>query len=191
MSKNILFTGTSVRADLLKPLSAAGYKIDNPTHLLTENELASALADASGYLLGGDEFASKAALTAGKDLKVVAFLGMGYQSFIDVAAAKSAGVVVTNTPGTLSNAVAEFTIGLLLNGTRRIYFYANKYAQGETGNEEKQRDLAKLRIGIVGLGEIGTRIAEILRRGFGCAVSYYSRTRREAEEKRLICYILH
>jgi glyoxylate reductase len=185
MSDKILVTGSSVSEELLQPLSEAGYTISNPTHLLTESELASALADISGYLLGGDEFASNSALAAAKKLKVIAFLGMGYQSFLDVAAAKKHGIAVTNTPGTLSNAVAEFTIGLLLNATRRLYLYATDYARGQAGTEEKQRDLANMHIGIVGLGGVGTRIAEILRGGFGCSVSYYSRTQKAHEEKRL------
>ncbi len=185
MSEKILVTGTSVREELLKPLSSAGYVISNPTHVLTEKELSDALSDATGYLFGGDEFASATALESANKLKVIAFLGMGYQSFMDVAAAKKKGIAVTNTPGTLSNAVAELTIGLLLSATRRIYLYATEYARGQTGAEEKQRDLANLRVGIVGLGGVGTRIAEILRGGFGCSVAYYSRTRKEQEEKRL------
>lgn len=178
MPEKILVTGDSVREDLLRPLISAGYSISNPTHLLTESELAKELSDASGYLLGGDEFASDAALASATQLKVIAFLGMGYQSFVDVAAAKKRGVAITNTPGTLNNAVAEFTIGLLLNSTRRIYLYATEYAKGDSGTEEKQRDLANLSVGIIGLGGIGTRIAEMLRKGFGCSVTYYSRSRK-------------
>jgi glyoxylate reductase len=185
MSEKILVTGTSVRDELLKPLSSAGYVISNPTHVLTEKELADALSDSTGYLFGGDEFASATALASAKKLKVIAFLGMGYQSFMDVAAAKENGIAITNTPGTLSNAVAELTIGLLLSATRKLYLYATEYARGQTGKEEKQRDLANLRVGIVGLGGVGTRIAEMLRGGFGCSVTYFSRTRKAGEEKRL------
>ncbi|KRP88625.1 hypothetical protein AOQ73_27850 [Bradyrhizobium pachyrhizi] len=185
MSDKILVTGTSVREELLKPLVEAGFVIDNPTHLLSEDELAAALADKAGYLLGGDEFATAKALQAAKKLKIIAFLGMGYQSYVDADAAEKGGIAVTNTPGTLNNAVAEFTIGLLLNSTRRIHQYALAYSEGKSGKEEKQRDLANLHVGIVGLGGIGTRIAEILRWGVNCSVSYFSRTRKPAEEARL------
>lgn len=185
MSGKILVTGTSVREELLRPLVEAGFTIENPTNLLTEGELAAALSDKAGYLLGGDEFASSKAMQDAKNLKIIAFLGMGYQSFIDADAAKNLNIAVTNTPGTLSTAVAEFTVGLLLNSTRRMYQYAVDFAEGKSGKEEKQRDLANLHVGIVGLGGIGTRVVEILRLGFGCSISYYSRTRKAAEEKRL------
>lgn len=185
MSTKILVTGTSVRPELLQPLVDAGYAIENPSGLLSESELGAALVDKAGYLLGGDEFATAKAIEQARELKIIAFLGMGYQSFIDADAAHKRGIAVTNTPGTLSNAVAEFTVGLVLNSTRRIYQYAVDQAAGRTGGEEKQRDLANLSVGIVGLGGIGTRIAEILRLGFNCPVSYFSRTRKPAEESRL------
>jgi glyoxylate reductase len=186
MSKNkILVTGTSVRIDLLQPLLDAGFEVENPTHLLTENELKEHLKTSAGYLLGGDEYASKEALSTADGLKVIAFLGMGYQSFIDVEAANDKGVPITNTPGTLSNSVAEFTVGLLLNSTRKLFSYASDYSKGQTGQEVKQHDISALHIGIVGLGGIGTRIVEILRNGFNAKVSYFSRTRKENEENQL------
>lgn len=185
MTKKILVTGTSVRSELLRPLIDAGYTIDNPTHLLSESELGAALVSSEAYLLGGDEYASRTALSSARGLKVLAFLGMGYDSFVDVAAAKEFGIPITNTPGTLSNAVAEFTVGLVLSSTRRLFLYASDYEAGRSGHEEKQHDLSALHVGIVGLGGIGTRIAEILRNGFQSRVSYYSRSRKSNEEARL------
>src|SRR5665213_1328473 len=99
----ILVTGTSVSKELLNPLEDNGYSIVNPTHLLSEDELKSYLDHSVGYLLGGDEYASDGALSTTQNLKVIAFLGMGYQSFIDVEAANKRKIAVTNTPGTLSN----------------------------------------------------------------------------------------
>ncbi len=185
MTTRVLVTGTSVRPELLQPLIDAGYVVDNPTHLLSENDLASALADASAYLLGGDEYASRVALLSAKQLKVIAFLGMGYEAFVDVPAASELKIPITNTPGTLSNSVAEFTVGLLLSATRKLHYYASRYSIGQSGGEEKQHDLSALNVGIVGLGGVGLRIAEILRGGFGSRVTYYSRTRKPSEEGRL------
>jgi glyoxylate reductase len=73
----------------------------------------------------------------------------------------------------------------LLCATRRLYSYASAFAAAQSGQEEKQHEISALHVGIVGLGGIGTRIAEILRQGFGARVSYYSRTRKQAEEDRL------
>jgi glyoxylate reductase len=183
--RNILVTGNSVADEFLRPLVDAGYQIRNPTHLLSEEELASELAESAGYLLGGDEAATSRALQNAKDLRIIAFLGVGYESFVDVDAATQLGILVTNTPGTLVDSVAEFTVGQLLNARRRLTQYSNAYRRGEHGTEEKQRDLAHHAVGIVGLGTIGTRIAEILRFGFNASVKYYNRTRRPAEESRL------
>lgn len=185
MTTKVLVTGTSVRPELLQPLVQAGYTVENPTHLLSENELKEELATSVAYLLGGDEYASRTAISSAKQLKVIAFLGMGYESFIDVTAAKEFGIPVTNTPGILSNSVAEFTVGLVLSSTRRLFLYASAYAVGQSGGEEKQHDLSTMHVGIVGLGGVGTRIADILRNGFGSKVSYYSRTRKNLVEDQL------
>ena len=123
MSKTVLVTGTSARADLLQPLLDAGFKIENPTHLLSEDELANHLSRVDGYLLGGDEVATRNALSKTKSLKIVAFLGVGYESFVDSKAARELGIAVTNTPGTLAQSVAEFTIGQTLNAVRSLSVY--------------------------------------------------------------------
>lgn len=56
---------------------------------------------------------------AGPQLKVIANVAVGYDN-IDVSAAKSAGITVTNTPGVLDRASADHTMGLILDATRRI-----------------------------------------------------------------------
>lgn len=182
MGEQVLITGTSIPLELFQPLVEAGYSVSNPTHLLSSQELKERLAETSAYLLGGDEFADKNALSSARKLKVISFLGVGYQRFIDVAAANKLGIKITNTPGAMSNSVAEFTIGLILAATRKLYHYANNLALGIEGVERKTHELSGLHCGIIGLGASGTRIAEILRNGFNCSVSYYSRTRKEELE---------
>lgn len=184
MSNKILVTGNSVRPDLLQPLSDAGFTVSNPQHLLSESELRDKLSTSCAYLLGGDEVATRAALSEAKGLKVIAFLGMGYESYVDATAATEMGIRITNTPGTLSNSVAELTIGHILNCTRQIHRYANRFQAG-LGGEEKQHDVGAMRIGILGLGGIGTRLAGILRKGFNSQVCYSSRTRKQAIESEL------
>ena len=185
MTNKVLVTGTSVAPHLLAPLEDAGLEVVNPTHLLSEDELATELADSVAYLLGGDEYASEKAIKNASELKIIAFLGVGYEAFIDVASAAKHGLAITNPPGTLTNSVAEFTIGHLLNTRRQLTAYINGYRAGKRQFEVKQKDIAGHRIGIVGLGVIGTRIAELLTIGFKADVSYFSRTRKFDEESRL------
>lgn len=180
-----MITGQLATEQHLAPLRRAGYEVHHQPGVLSEAELAEALRGCTGYVLGGDEYASAAALAGAKELKAIAFMGAGYETFVDVDAATGLGIMITNTPGVLTNSVAEFTVGLLLDAWRRITQYANSYRRGEHGVERKQRDLAGRHVGIVGLGAVGTRVAEILRWGFGCEVSYTSKTRKPAEEQRL------
>ncbi len=185
MKNKVLVTGNSVDAKFLAPLTTAGFRVHNPTHILSEQELSIELEDAVAYLLGGDERATESAVKNARDLKVVAFLGVGYESFMDASGISRLGIRITNTPGTLTNSVSEFTVGQLLNLRRRLTQYTNAYMSGKQGTETKQHDLASTRIGIIGLGAIGTRIAETLRQGFGSDIRYFSRTRKPGVEDRL------
>ena len=189
MQGKVLVTGASVDARFLQPLVDQGLTVTNPTGVLSESELASELEDSVAYLLGGDEYASETALSAARALKIVAFLGVGYESFVDAKAARQLGIHVTNTPGTLTQSMAEFTIGQLLNVRRRLTEYTLAYLSGDSGGEAKQQDLASTPVGIIGMGAIGSRIAQVLVRGFGAKVSYYSRTRKpELEDSLGITY---
>lgn len=185
MKKKILVTGTSVEARILEPLTAAGYTVHNPTHLLSEDELKHELSDACAYILGGDEYASEVALSRASGLKVIAFLGVGYESFMDSRAATKMGIPITNTPGTLTNSVAEFTVGQILNARRKLTLYTNNYMNGRTNTETKQHDVAGAAVAVVGMGSIGTRIAEIMKFGFGCTIKYFNRHRKTEAEARL------
>src|SRR5690606_12275645 len=61
----------------------------------------------------------RSVLEAGRDLKVVANVAVGYKN-IDVAAARELGIVVTNTPDVLTDATADFAFALILAVTRRL-----------------------------------------------------------------------
>lgn len=173
MAKRILVTGTSVRDELLQPLKDEGWHVNNPTGVLSESELREALADKEGYILGGDEIATRQALSNASNLKIIAFLGMGYEKYVDSQVARELNITITNTPGTLSEAVADLTIGHLLCSVRKIHYYAHLFETGQEGMEEKQRDITALHHGILGMGGIGSRVAEILTKGFNANVSYF------------------
>lgn len=184
-SPTILVTGSSIRPALLVPLTEAGYRVRVPEKTLTEQELIRELADVDVYLYGGDEVATPEAIRSTSKLRLIAFYGVGYESFLNVEAVRSHGVRITNTPGTLNNSVAEFTIGQLLNCRRKLTEYALKYMNGASGDEQQQSDIGNHNVGIIGMGGIGSRIAEILTNGFGADVSYFSRTRKVALERSL------
>jgi glyoxylate reductase len=124
---------------------------------------------------------------AGPKLRVVANFAVGYDN-IDLEACRRRGVLVTNTPDVLTNATAELTIALMLAAARRLGEGERLVRRGEwSGWEPGQllgRELAHSAIGIVGLGRIGTRVAELLQ-GFAPRLLYTARRRRAQAESRL------
>jgi len=134
----------------------------------------------------GEELLSKA-----PKLKVVSRIGVGYDS-IDVEACTRHGVYATITPGVVSNAVAELTMGLMLSLSRKIPF-CDKFARTEwpkTGFslQTTGTDLAGKTLGIVGLGRIGREVA-VRAKAFKMNLVYYDKVRnRKAEEELGIKY---
>lgn len=157
-------------------------KIDR---VLTALELKKLVSGTSGILsLLTDKIDEGVLAVAGKTLKIVANYAVGYDN-IDLAAAKKRKVVITNTPGVLTEAVAEHAITLLAAVARRVvesdkFTRAGRYEGWEPelllGHEFKGKTL-----GILGLGRIGSRVAEIAAKGFGMKVIYYDNGNRNRE----------
>jgi glyoxylate reductase len=118
-------------------------------------------------------------------LRVVSNMAVGYDN-IDVAYASKRGVLVTNTPGVLTETVADLTFGLMLATARRLPEGERAVRQGEWGEWSPTfllgRDVHGKTLGIVGLGAIGLAVARRAL-GFGMQVVYTSRRRKpEAED---------
>ena len=115
------------------------------------------------------------ALKAGTALGLVIRAGAGIDT-IDVAAASSRGIFVSNCPGRNSVAVAELVMGLLLACDRRIPDQVAEIRAGKWNKAEyaKARGLHGRTLGIVGLGQIGREIARRAR-AFGMHVAAWSR----------------
>ena len=125
------------------------------------------------------------ALKAGTALSLVIRAGAGIDT-IDVDAASSLGVFVSNCPGKNSIAVAELVMGLLLALDRRIPEQVLDLRQGRWNKAEysKARGLYGRRLGIVGLGQIGREVAARAR-AFGMRVIAWSRNLTHEEADRL------
>lgn len=124
---------------------------------------------------------------AGPTLQIVANYAVGYDN-IDLAAAQERHVVVTNTPGVLTEAVAEHTFALMLAAARRI-------VEGDTftrkGHYRQWEPLGFIgpqlwgkKLGIIGLGRIGSWVAQIARNGYQMEILYYDISRNEEFEMR-------
>ncbi len=108
-------------------------------------------------------------------LRIIATNGVGYDG-IPMAYARNRGIVVTNTPGVLDNAVAELAIGLVLALLRRLPQADGFVKSGawQTGQFPLGISLAGKKIGLVGLGRIGKEIAKRLV-PFDVEIAYFGR----------------
>jgi lactate dehydrogenase-like 2-hydroxyacid dehydrogenase len=102
--------------------------------------------------------------------------GVGYDN-IDVDAARRLGIGVSNTPDVLNDTVADVAVGLMLATMRGLCVADRQVRSGgwrHNGGSTLGRDLSSSRVGILGLGGIGSAIAARLA-GFGCAIVYHNR----------------
>lgn len=114
--------------------------------------------------------------------RVLANFGVGY-NHIDVAAARAAGVVVTNTPGAVTDATADIGLMLMLMTARRAAAGERMVRDSSwTGWHPTQilgLHMTGKRLGIVGMGRIGKAIARRAHFGFGMEVVFYNRSEVE------------
>ncbi|MDK2856516.1 MAG: glyoxylate reductase [Bacillota bacterium] len=120
-------------------------------------------------------------------LKVVANYAVGYDN-IDVPACTARGVLVTNTPGVLTETTADLAFALILATARRLV-EADKFLRAGKWKTWGPmlllgQDVYGATLGLVGLGRIGAAVARRAR-GFNMKILYYSRHRQEALEKEL------
>jgi glyoxylate reductase len=156
---------------------------------LTGEELHEAVAGADAVLTLLPDRVDGAFLdAAGPQLRCVANVAVGYDN-VDVDAATERGVVVTNTPGVLTNATADLAIALILNVTRRLGEGERTVRRGERWSWDMffllGASIEGKTLGIVGLGAIGRATARRAR-AFGMEIVYAGRRRApEAVEAEL------
>ncbi|MBU2532301.1 MAG: 2-hydroxyacid dehydrogenase [Alphaproteobacteria bacterium] len=115
------------------------------------------------------------------NLKLVSNFGVGYDG-VDTAAARTRGIIITNTPDVLTEEVADTALGLLIMTVRELpqardYLHAGRWAK-EGDYRLTPLSLRDRSIGIIGLGRIGKAIAKRCE-GFGLAISYMGRRQQD------------
>lgn len=141
-----------------KVLCGAGHEVTVLEGYKDKSELIAAVKDVNAMIVRSDKV-TKEVIDAAPELKLVVRAGAGYDS-IDTAYAKEKGVIVENTPGQNSNAVAELVFGLLV-------FAKRKFFNGKAGSELKGK-----KIGILAFGNVGRNVARIAK-GFDMDVYAY------------------
>ena len=145
-------------------------------------DLRSQVADSVGLVCFSTDLIDRTVLEAAPLLKVIATVAVGYDN-IDVAHARSRGIVVTHTPDVLTESVADFTWGLILAITRRLAEGERLLRRGDwkgwafdfmLGSELRGKQL-----GLIGSGRIGRAVADRAP-AFGMRVAFNSRTANAA-----------
>lgn len=146
---------------------------------LSEDEIEGVLHDVD-YLIAGTEPLTQRVLESAKRLKVISRCGTGLDN-VDIKAADKLGIKVYNTPYGPTLSVAELTIGLIFDMLRRISKMDRDVRSGVwekyTGNL-----LIEKKVGIIGFGKIGQKVAELLM-PFGCEIVCYDIRKEDKELK--------
>jgi D-3-phosphoglycerate dehydrogenase len=155
------------RKDIIEKLEAAGCEVSlgrlfTDTWHYTEDELVDKVNGMDAVMIStGDGKITRRVMEAGKELKVIAKRAIGVGD-IDVKAATDLGILVTNAPLELHYlSVAEFTVGMILALANNVKLADANARQGRWRSVSNTL-LRHKTMGIVGLGRIGSRVAELL-----------------------------
>ncbi len=138
-----------------KSIEEAGYEFALLERYQGQEALKEAVSDVDALIVRSDKITSEI-IEAAPQLKIVVRAGAGYDN-VDLEAASAKNVVVMNTPGQNSNAVAELALGMMV-------FQARNHFNGKAGSELKGKN-----IGIHAFGHVGSLVAKIAQ-GFGMNV---------------------
>ena len=131
---------------IVKILTEAGHEVVKLEKYAEQADFVAAVADVEAIIIRSDKVTAEVIAAAPK-LKIVVRAGAGYDN-VDLAAATAAGVVVMNTPGQNSNAVAELALGLMI-------FMARTHFTPATGSE-----LQGKRLGVQAYGNVGRLVGQ-------------------------------
>ncbi len=151
---------------------------------LTKEEIIDKIKDKDGVISMLDDPIDADVINAASKLRVISNYAVGFNN-IDIKTATSKGVVVTNTPGILTNATADLAWALLMAASRRIV-EGDKFLRAGRFHCWGPKlmlgyELTGKTLGIIGMGRIGSAVAKRAK-GFDMHVVYYNR-HRLAEEK--------
>jgi glyoxylate reductase len=186
MAARSIFVTWPMEAEARAILERVGRVRTSPTeHELPVDELARLVADCEAIIPMGAHPIPEPVIAAAPRLRIVAVAAVGH-NIVDVAAATRRGVLVTNTPGVLTETTADMAWALMLGVARRVpesdrFVRAGKWS-GVYWSQLMGTDVHGATLGIIGLGRIGQAIARRAQ-GFGMRVLYHNRKRDPDAER--------
>lgn len=169
MPEKILITDELYMADKhRKILVQAGFElVEHRFPKCSEEELCILIRDVSGYVLGGVERVTEKVANTAENLRAIAFCGSGYTECIPahtLLAEKQ--VKISNTAGSNSTAVAEFTLGLTISALKRFPNLHTECMQSKNEGTKfvvpSPNEFSKLTATVIGMGKIGSKMFEYL-----------------------------
>jgi glyoxylate reductase len=140
-----------------------GVEVNTEDRVLTQDEIIFGVVDKEALLCLLTDTIDKKVIDSGPNLRVISNYAVGYNN-IDVRYATSRGIIVTNTPGVLSETTADFTFALLMAAARRIpesdKLMRKNGFKGWAPEFMLGTDVHRKTLGIIGLGRIGELVAK-------------------------------
>jgi D-3-phosphoglycerate dehydrogenase len=165
--------------ELLKSRGFEVVEVNEPP----EEELANLIKGFHAIIVRSKPRVTRRVIAAADALRVIARAGVGLDN-IDVEAAEKKGIKVINAPESVTQAVAELAVGLMLAVARKIAFSDRKMRSGEwVKHEAVGLELKGKTLGIVGFGRIGKAVARICYHGFGMKIVYTDQIRDPEAER--------
>jgi glyoxylate reductase len=185
---HILITGRlpeNIMTSLAKNFAVEANMEDRP---FDRQKLLQCIRDKDGLISMITDTVDEELLDAAVHLKMIAHFGVGYNN-IDVKAATDRGILVSNTPGVLTDATAELAFALILATSRRLVECDRITREGRFQYWAPMlflgREVSGKTLGIIGLGQIGKAVAK-RSRGFDMRILYHNRNRIEISEEKTL-----
>lgn len=185
---HILITGRlpeDIMASLAKIYAVEANMEDRP---LDRQKLLQRIREKDGLISMITDNVDEELLNAAIHLKMIAHFGVGYNN-IDVKAATHRGILVSNTPGVLTDATAELAFALILATSRRLVECDRITREGRFQYWAPMlflgREVSGKTLGIIGMGEIGKAVAKRAR-GFDMRILYHNRNRLVISEEKTL-----
>ena len=188
--KKILITRRLLRSSEEKALGLFDAKLNSNDELYSQNKLVEMSKDCEGILSSlTDKLDSETINKLPESIKIISNFAVGFGN-IDLEAAKKKNIVVTNTPEVLTDATAEIGILLILGACRRASEGIESVRQGNwkwSADYLIGKQLTGSRLGILGMGRIGQKIAKIAK-SLGMIIHYHNRSKLTEQKEQGAVY---
>lgn len=176
MGKPKIFVTRPIPGNALSELKAHfDVELRETESIISKEEIIAGVKGKDGLLCILTDPVDAEVMDANKNLKIISNYGVGYDK-VDVEAATKRGIIVTNTPGALTETTADLAVGMMIAAARRIVesdkFTRECKFEGWGPSMMLGIDVYGKTLGIVGLGRIGKAVAQRAAKGFSMKIIY-------------------